>query len=193
MASITISFRNHQICFIAHDAGRNSGKESKWRGASGHAREITHQHILNFASTLAVQIVGPEMKAFDDVGRGNEEGVAHFGSRNNAVQTFTQLLAVGSIGQLEALRIVERRNRFEPIAPLEKFMERQKCCSQDEETCGRKFGCWSHLIHVSADVSRLTCAALRHENLFSQVAFETNYNRDELVVSRYSVDWRAEI
>jgi hypothetical protein len=82
--------------------------------------------VFDLASTLAVRVVCPKMKPFNDIRRGNEERVAHRWALSYVEEVFPQAGAVSRESLLQRCGIIKCRRSFEAIAPSHEFLKRQK-------------------------------------------------------------------
>ena len=69
---------NAEVGRLSDSADRATGEEAEGCGAPRHAREVAHEHLFDLLPALRVGFVRPEVQAFDDVGRGDVDGIAHF-------------------------------------------------------------------------------------------------------------------
>jgi len=113
--------------------GRYPGKQTKRRGPSGGAYEVSNESQLDAATSLALRIAPPDVQPGMQIGGGEEDGLAQVWPAQDRLKPTTQRDRIRSDGMRKGIRLAESPRRSEALAPTPEDLQRKEGRTQHEE------------------------------------------------------------
>ena len=136
----------HEPGLPADRPGAAAGEQAERRGAPGHPREVGDEAPDDPGAVAGVP-AGQAVERRAQVGRGEEDRLAHLRPRPGAAQPRLEEGAVGAQGGFEPCAVRQRARRRQPGAPRLQLVEGEQRRAQDEEARRREPFSFAGLSH----------------------------------------------